>query len=183
MTLPLLYSANRSNPRSKPRYSASFTVRSQVYSNPAAKILYSGSYHMIALNAPLFFFNQADPSKLITSSRSSFRTVGGGRLIVCLGWFLEAVAISTSSTSSRGLILAASVPSNSSSPLSRFRIARVQLDSNATHLARRPFSPGDCNSQTKVKWRVRTLISLPTIMVYHISKIWRRSSTFFSTMP
>ena len=98
---------------------------------------------MIALNAPHFLLTLADPSKLTTSKSSSFSTVGGGILIVCLGCFRGAIAINTSSRSSRGVMLAARVPSISSSPFSHFVISRFQVDSNAAHLPNLPLRPDD----------------------------------------
>ena len=134
----------KSKLRSSPRYSASFTVRSGVYSKASATIVHSGSFHIIALYAPPFLFTLADPSKLATSRFSFTPTVGGGMLIVCLGCFLGVIAINTSSTSSRGVILAASMPSISSSPFSDRLISNVQFDSKAAHLPNVPLRPEDC---------------------------------------
>ena len=52
--------------KSSPLYSASFTVRSVTNLDSATRIVHSGSFHSIALNAPPLFLILADPSKLAT---------------------------------------------------------------------------------------------------------------------
>ena len=86
-------------------------------------------------------------------------------LIVCLGCFLGEIAINTSSTSSRGVILAASMPSISSSPFSDRLIYNVQFDSKAAHLPNLPLRPEDCSNRASVEYRVSTVIPRDTRIV------------------
>ena len=165
MTRPLVWLSSRSRPNNRPRYSAAFTVRSAAYSEAAEMMVHSGSFHTIALYAPLFRLVRADPSKLTTNRHSSVPTVGGSIVTNCLGFFCGAIAINTSSTSSRGVMLAARAPSISSSPLVHLWTSSVQFDSNAAHLPSLPLRPDDWTSQAKVEYRVSTRISRDTSMV------------------
>ena len=165
ITRPLVWLASKSKLRSNPRYSASFTVRSVANSDAAATTVHSGNFQMIALYAPPFRFTLADPSKLATRRLSPISTVGGGMLIVCLGCFRGAMAINTSSTSARGVTLAANTPSISSSPFSHRRISKDQFESSAAHRPNLPLRPEDCNSHASVECRVKTVISRETSIV------------------
>ena len=151
MTRSFVCFASRSKLNSKPQYSASFTVESVAYSDAAATIVRSGSFHMVALYDPPFRLVRAYPSKLATKRRSCSFTVGGGMLMIYFGCFRGEIAIRTSSTSSRGVILVDRVPSISSSPFSHFLTSNVQFDSNAAYLFNLPFRPDDCTNQANVE--------------------------------
>ena len=165
ITRPQAWPASKSKPRCNLRYSALLTVRSGVNSEAAATIFHPGNFHIIVLYAPPFHFTLADPSKLDTSNFSFTPTVGDGILIFCLGCFRGAISINNSSTSSRGVVLAAIVLSISSFPFSNLLISNVQLDSKAAHLPNLPLRPEDCKSHASVEYRVSTVISRDTSIV------------------
>ena len=150
ITRPLSISASNSNHNSKTLYSASITVRSRTYLDSAATIVYSGNLHITALHEPLFFFILADPSKRATSNFSSTSTVGGGIDILSQQSFSGEIAISVSSISSLGVILAANMPRISSSPRPHFFTSIVQFDNKADHRPNLPLNPQDCINHASV---------------------------------
>ena len=165
MTRPRSILVRSSKHKSSPLYSASFTVRSVTNLDSATRIVHSGSFHSIALNAPPLFLILADPSKLATIRGSPSSTVGGGMVILCRQSFRGAIAINISSISSRGVMLAANVPKISSSPFSHFLTSIVQLDSRAAQRPNLPLSPRDRISHANVEYRVSTVNSLETNIV------------------
>ena len=158
ITRPLSRSARNSKHIINPIYSASFTIRSRSYLDYAATIVHSGNFHITALYEPPFFFILANPSKLATSNSSSAYTVRGGIDILSRQSFRGVIAISISSISSLGVILAANIPKICSSPFSHFFTSIFQLDSKASQRPNLPLSPRDCINHASVECRVNTVI-------------------------
>ena len=124
MIHPLVWLSNRSNPRNRPRYSATSSVNS-IDSHTDATIVHSGSNHTIALYAQPFRFTRADPLNLVTNRWSPSSTVCSSIILTSLGCQFEQIAISISSTLYLGVMLSARIPSILSFPLSHLLTSKV----------------------------------------------------------
>ena len=128
------------SPSSTPRYSASLTEICSHTSEATSKISHVGHRHKIALYSPLLRSGLAEPSELMTNASSPAFSFGNGHSTRKgrISLFRGAMSFSISSTSRRGVILAAKSPRTSSSPLADFSTVNDHGDRIAAHCCSRP---------------------------------------------
>ena len=142
--------------------------RIEVYSEAAAIIRHSMSSH----TTDLYPIESVKTHLYLSLVILFFRIRHTDYVSVC---FIEAIEISNLATSSRKVILAASVSIVLSSLIPQSRIFIVCIDNIATHFPNRRASLEDCDSQAKDEKKVKILIALATSILRYKFRVRKKT--------